>query len=45
MLQAYWPGVTFFDLAKPSIYYRKRKQCAHPEPTFCAAYHFGCRRP
>jgi len=32
-----------FDLAKPSVYYRKGKRCAtaRPESTFCATYRFG----
>jgi len=45
MLQAYRSRVTFFDLAKLSIYYRKGQWCAHPESLLCATYHFCCRSP
>jgi len=40
--QAYESGVTFFDLPKPSICYRKGQQCAHSESIFCGTYRFGC---
>jgi len=38
-------GVTFFDLGKPFIYYKKGQRCAHPESTFYATYRFGCINP
>ena len=34
MSQAYRSGVTFFDLAKPSIYYRKGQCCAYSKWIF-----------
>jgi len=42
--QAYTSGVTLFDLARPSIYYKKGQPCAHSELTFCATYRFDCRK-
>jgi len=45
MLHAYRSRVTFFDLAQPSVYYRKGQRCADPESTFCATCHFRCASP